>query len=229
MDLESLMKWNHVYSAVGGMALMGLICLFFVSADSSTLKVTVGEATLEMQADNMEIKHEALLDSMYTNDFTRGGLMGWLEGRQIYSAADPALVEAIATEVCEPIPEDDREARLRLGRDCASKEVVAELRRRADRREIPFHYTADIVRIGVPDDRPAQGRAYACRNGVFWGRTVQLSRLNDSRRSVRVEVTGHYPCVDPTAPDLHLSEEDAVSLVGGPTQEIERALAIVVD
>lgn len=230
MDLGNLMRWNHVYSVVGGMALMGIICLWFVSADSSTLKVSIGEATLEMQADNMEIKHEALLDSMYTNGFTRGGLMAWLASRQIFAAADPMLVEAIATEVCEPIPEDDRETRLRLGRDCARKEVVAELRRRADLRQIPFHYTGDIVRIGVPDTRPPQGEAFACRDGVFWRRTVRLTNLNDNQRFVLVEATaGHYPCVDPTAPQIQLSEEDAVSLFGGPTRKIEEAEAIVVD
>ncbi len=226
----SLRTWNHVYSGFCGMVLMGIIW-FAMSADSSTLlKVSVGEATLEMQADNMEINHEALLDSMYTNGFTRGGLMAWLAGKQIFAAVDPTLVEAIATEVCEPIPEDDRETRLRLGRDCASNEIVAELRRRADRRITPFHYIGDIVTIGVPEARPPQGRAYGCTDGLFWRRTVRLTNLNDDRRFVRVEVTaGHYPCIDPTAPQIQLSEADAVSLFGGPTRRIERAEAIVVD
>lgn len=228
--MNLLRKWNHIYSMFCGMALMGVIW-FAMSADNSKLlKVSIGDATLEMQADNMEIEHEVLLDSMYTNDFTRGGLMAWLASRQVFAAADPALVEAIATRVCEPIPEDDREARLRLGRECASRPVVAELRRRADHRETPFHYTGDIVRIGVPDARPPQGKAFACRDGVFWRRSVRLTNLNDNQRFVRVEVTaGHYPCVDPTAPQIQLSEEDAVSLFGGPTRRIERAEAIVVD
>jgi len=212
------------------MALMGFIWFAMSANDSKLLKVSIGDATLEMQADNMEIAHEVLLDSMYTNDFTRGGLMAWLASRQVFAAADPALVEAIATQVCEPIPEDDREARLRLGRECAGRPVVAELRRRADHRETPFHYTGDIVRIGVPDTRPPQGKAFACRDGVFWRRSVRLTNLNDNQRFVRVEVTaGHYPCVDPTAPQIQLSEEDAVSLFGGPTRRIERAEAIVVD
>ena len=229
MNLRNLFGWNHLYSVITGMALMGVVW-FFMSADNSKLlKVSIGEAALEMQADNMEIEHEALLDSMYMNNFTHGGLMEWLASRQIFAASDPALVEAIATHVCEPIPEDDRAARLRLGGECASKPVVAELRRRVDRREPPFHYAADVVRFGVPDDRPPQGRAYACRNGVFWRRTVQLSNLKDNRRFVRVDVTGHYPCVGPSTPHIQLSEEDAVSLVGGPTRRTEEALAIVVD
>jgi len=228
MDL--LRRWNYVYSGLCGMALMGFIWFAMSANDSKLLKVSIGDATLEMQADNMEIAHEVLLDSMYTNDFTRGGLMAWLASRQVFAAADPALVEAIATQVCEPIPEDDREARLRLGRECAGRPVVAELRRRADHRETPFHYTGDIVRIGVPDTRPPQGKAFACRDGVFWRRSVRLTNLNDNQRFVRVEVTaGHYPCVDPTAPQIQLSEEDAVSLFGGPTRRIERAEAIVVD
>lgn len=228
MDL--FRRWNHVYSGFCGMALMGVIWFAMSANDSKLLKVSIGDATLEMQADNMEIEHEVLLDSMYTNDFTRGGLMAWLASRQVFAAADPALVEAIATQVCEPIPEDDREARLRLGRECAARPVVAELRRRADHRETPFHYTGDIVRIGVPDTRPPQGMAFACRDGVFWRRSVRLTNLNDNQRFVRVEVTaGHYPCVDPTAPQIQLSEEDAVSLFGGPTRRIERAEAIVVD
>lgn len=227
MDLP---KWNHLYSVFCGMALMGIIW-FAMSADSSRLlKVSIGEATLEMQADNMEIQHEELLDLTYEDRFARGGLMAWLVSKQIFEAADPELVEAIATKVCEPVPEDDDwEERLRLGRDCASRPVVAELRRRADRRRTPFHYIGDIVTIGVPDNRPPQGRAYACRDGVFWRRTVRLTNLNDNQRSVSVEVTGHYPCTDPTAPQIQLSEEDAISLFGGPTRKIERAEAIVVD
>ena len=226
MDLR---KWNHIYSVFCGMALMGIIW-FAMSADNSRqLKVSIGEASLEMQADNMEIKHEELLELTYEDRFARGGLMDWLASKQIFKAADPELVEAIATEVCAAIPEDDREERLRLGRDCASRPVVAELRRRADRRKTPFHYIGDIVTIGVPEIRPPKGRAYACRDGVFWRRTVRLTNLNENQRFVSVEVAGHYPCADPTAPQIQLSEEDAVSLFGGPTRKIERAEAIVVD
>ena len=225
----NLLKWNNFYSVFFGMALMGIIW-FAMSDDSSRLlKVSIGEATLEMQADNMEIKHEELLELTYTDSFARGGLMDWLASKQIFEAADPELVEAITTKVCAPIPEDDLEARLRLGRDCANKPVVAELRRRADRRRTPFHYIGDIVTIGVPDARPPQGRAYACRDGVFWRRNVRLTNMNDNQRFVSVDVTGHYPCADPTAPQIQLSAEDAVSLFGGPTQKYEQAEAIVVD
>ena len=224
-----LPKWNHFYSGFCGMVLMGIIWFAMSRGSSRLLKVSIGEATLEMQADDMEIKHEELLDLTYTDSFARGGLMVWLASKQIFEAADPELVEAIATKVCAPIPEDDWEARLRLGRDCAGKPVVAELRRRADRRRTPFHYIGDIVTIGVPDTRPPQGGAYACRDGVFWRRSVRLTNLNDNQRFVEVEVTGHYPCTDPTAPQIQLSEEDAVSLFGGPTRKIEQAEAIVLD
>ena len=226
MDLP---KWNHIYSVFCGMALMGIIWFAMSGGSSRQLKVSIGDATLEMQADDMEIKHEDLLDLTYEDSFARGGLMDWLASKQIFEATDPKLVEAIATKVCAPIPEDDWAARLRLGRDCASKPVVAELRRRADRRRVPFQYIGDIVTIGVPDTRPPQGRAYACRDGVFWRRTVRLTNLNDSQRFVSVDVVGHYPCTDPTAPQIQLSEEDAVSLFGGPTRKIEQAEAIVVD
>ena len=221
----SFLKWNHFSSGFCGMALMGIIW-FAMSADSSRLlKVSIGDAALEMQADNMEIKHEELLELTYTDDFARGGLMDWLASKLIFEAANPELIEAIATKVCAPIPEDDREARLRLGRACANAPVVAELRRRADRRRTPFHYIGDIVTIGVPDDRPLPGRANACRDGVFWRRDVRLTNLIDNQRFIDVAVTGHYPCTDPTAPQIQLSAEDAVSLFGGPTQKYEQAEA----
>ena len=133
-----LRTWNHIFSGFCGMALMGIIWFAMSSDSSKLLTVSVGEATLEMQADNME--------------------------------------------------------------------------------------------IGVPEARPPEGRAYACRDGLFWRRTVRLTNLDDDQRFVRVEVTaGHYPCVDPTAPQIQLSEADAASLFGGPTRRIERAEAIVVD
>ena len=92
----NLLKWNHFYSGFCGMALMGIIW-FAMSDDSSRLlKVSIGEATLEMQADNMEIKHEELLELTYTDSFARGGLMDWLASKQIFEAADPELVEAIS-------------------------------------------------------------------------------------------------------------------------------------
>ena len=225
---------GHLRWAFGGlflgMVLVGVVWFARSSDSSRLLKVSVGPATLEMQADNMEIRHEELLDSMYTNRFTRGGLMAWLASKQIFAAADPSLVEAIATEVCERLPGDNREERLRLGRDCAGKEVVAELRRRADNRMTPFHYIGDVVTIGVPEVRPPNGRAFACRDGVFWRRTVRLTNLKDNQKFVRVEVdAGHYPCAGGTAPQIQLSEEDAISLFGGPTRRIEEAEAIVVD
>ncbi len=211
------------------MALMGIIWFAMANDSSRLLKVSIGEATLEMQADDMEIKHEELLELTYSDSFARGGLIDWLASKNIFEVANPQLVEAITNDVCEPIPEDDREERLRLGRDCANRPVVAELRRRADRRRTPFHYIGDIVTIGVPDLRPPPGRAYACRDGVFWRRHVRLTNLIDNARFINVEVTGHYPCTDPTAPAIQLSEEDAVALFGGPTQKYEQAEAIVVD
>ena len=75
---------------------MGIIW-FAMSDDSSRLlKVSIGEATLEIQADNMEIKHEELLELTYTDSFARGGLMDWLASKKIFEAADPELVEAIS-------------------------------------------------------------------------------------------------------------------------------------
>ena len=214
----NLSQWNHLYSVFCGMALMGIIWFAMLDDNSRLLKVSIGEATLQMQADNMEIKHEELLEATYKDEFARGGLMDWLASKQIFEADNPELVEAITTRACAPIPQDNREERLRLGRECANAPVVAELRRRADRRRPPFHYIGDIVTIGVPDARPPRGRASACTDGVFWRRNVRLTNLIDNQRFIDVEVTGHYPCTDPTAPQIQLNAEDAVSLFGGPTQ-----------
>ncbi len=228
--MELLKKWKHIiYSGFCGMVVVGIA--WFVSSDDSSrqFKISFRGAALEMQAENMEVDHEALLDSMYTHEFSRGGLMAWLENKQIFASADPSLVESIANHVCGRIPEDDREERLRRGKECANEPVVAELRRLADSRDPPFHYAADVVKFGVPDDRPKPGTAYVCRNGIFWRKTVRLSNLDDSSRFVRVEVAGHYPCVDPSAPQIQISEEDAVLLIGGPIRRTEEVLAIVVD
>ena len=228
--MDHLKKWNHLYSILVGMALMGIIWFGMSNANSKQLKISIGDASLEMQAENMEIRHEELLDMVYADNFARGGLIEWLANKQIFEVANPDIVDVIATKVCAPIPEDDWEMKLHFGRDCAEKPIVAELRRRADHRRVPFHYIGDIVTVGVPENpRPSQGRAYACRDGIFWGKNVRLTNLNDNQRVVNVEVIGYYACTDPTAPKIQLGEEDAIVLFEGPTRKIERAEAIVMN
>ena len=224
----NLKNWNHLYSGMCGMVLMGIIWFAMSDDSSKQLKVSIGEAEIEMQADNMEIRHEELLELTYSDKFAHAGFMDWLARKQIFGAEDVRLVDAIVNDVCKPIPEEDREERLRVGRNCANVPVVAELRRRSDRRRPPFHYIGDIVTIGVPDDRLQKGRAAACTDGVFWRQTVRLTNLANSQRSVTVEVSGHYPCADPSAPEIQLNEGDAVSLFGGSTRKYEQAEAIVV-
>ena len=183
-----------------------------------------------MQTENTEIKHEALLEPTYNNDCARAGLVQWLASKQTFRGSDAKLVNVIVNTVGQPSSEDDREASLGIDRECSEKPAVAELRRRADTRRSPFHFVGAKVRVvGVPDERPPRGRADACRDGEFWRRTVRLTYPGDSQRLIQVEFTGHYPCTDPTAPDIQLTEEDAISLFGGPTRQFEEAVAAVVE
>ena len=63
-----------------------------------------------MQAENPEIKYEALLEQTYKDDYARARLMLWLESKQIFRASDAKLVNTFVNTACQLIPKDNREA-----------------------------------------------------------------------------------------------------------------------
>ena len=210
---------------LGGALVVGAFWFATASDSERSLKIAVGDASIEMDASGMEIQHENVLQAMWDDSFAQAGLLDWLYGKDVLRALDHRLIE----KFCDPLPEGSREERLRAGRECADKRVVAELRDLSERRRLPFHYIGEVVTIGTPEDPPPKGRAFACRDGVFWREKVRLTNLQHSNRQVLVEARGHYPCTDPSAPKIQIGLEDAAALFGGPTNKIERAEAIIVE
>ena len=64
-----------------------------------------GGIALEMDVSQPEIAHSALLTQLFSEEFTRDGVLGWLaREQQNFSISDERLVAALEESLCDPIP-----------------------------------------------------------------------------------------------------------------------------
>ena len=101
-----------------------VIVFLVINRGSNSQKITIPTPLggMVVETNNGEINPTKLLDSLYSDDYTRGGLIQWLSNKNIYSVDDPALARALASQVCEPFPVNDLVARLRSEKECAERE-----------------------------------------------------------------------------------------------------------
>ena len=218
---------NPQVSAWWGVPIAVIAIVFFLNnRGSNSQKVTIPTplGAMVFETDNGEINPAKLLDSLYSDDYTRGGLIQWLADKNIYSVDDPALARALASQVCEPFPANDLVGRLRLEKECAEKNGVKELRRLAFEREVPFHRVGGILEISMPGIIQETGRAYACYGSNYLGRTVLIINQRNHMKQVKVEIDskGRYSCKLSSAPDIQLNREDALAVSDpfyGPKEE----------
>ena len=101
---------------------------------------------------------------------------------------------------------------------------VKELRRLAFEREAPFHRVGAILEISMPGIIQETGRAYACYDSNYLGRTVLIINQRNHMQQVKVEIDskGRYSCKLSSAPDIQLNREDALAVSDpfyGPKEE----------
>lgn len=182
---------------------------------------------LEMQMER-ETPYETILDSMYAHDFARFGLMGWLADKGIFHFSDAMLVDSIHSGLCDTIPSEPIDKKMKSSRECADQPIAQGLRSLANDKQVPFHYLGIAVKVGFPPkgSRPIVGRANVCKTSPLRGMNVRVINLRTSN-STEVFASGIYTCTGfDRFPDIQLHVEDAEEIFDGPLQEYEDAIAV---
>ncbi len=231
--MTELKKRNPQVSVWYPLVAVIVIVVLVINRDSNSQKVTIPTplGAIVVETNNGEIDPPKFLDSLYADNYTRGGLMQWLSDRNIYSVDDPAFARALASQVCEPFPDDDLDAKLRSEKECAEKSGIKELRQLAFKHEVPFHRVGEIVEISMPGIIQETGRAYACYNSNYLGRTVLIINQRNYMQQVEVEIDskGRYSCKLSSGPDIQLSREDALAVSDPFYGPKEKAIVIVAE
>lgn len=215
---------NYVFTFFGGLivglALMALMSktIMPISPKNTSLKITgpEGQGGFELNVEGEALDYAKILEQLFADRFLRSAATGWLEqNEKVYPIESPAVVTAISTEICSPIPDSPLEARLEKGRECAQKPVAARLRELSSEHKPPFHYVGIKGDMGIPErkkDQPPPGRANVCRDGPFFGKKLQIGNLFNNT-VIEVEATGFYLCTPAaTLPAIQLSPDDALQL-----------------
>ena len=125
--------------------------------------------------------------------------MGWLADKDIFSFEDARLVEALNERLCDSIPEEPLDQKIKASQDCADRPVAAGLRQLVDQEHVPFHYVGISVNVWIParEHQPQIGRASVCEESEFRGKKVELT---NPRTSNQIEVHG-------LPPSLHMERQ----------------------
>ena len=138
----------------------------------------------------------------------------------LFAIHDPTWVAQLGRQLCPSYNVAlAGAARTAAARECVRDPVAAELRTHQRARRAPFMHLAEEKTMGVPPTRyrPAKGFANGCRGETgLHTKHVRVSNPGDAQRFVDVEVSGSYNCDDgDTYPDIQLSAEDALDVLGG--------------
>ena len=222
---------------VAGIAVViAIVELFIIMSrmipESVDLNITdpSGKAAVKLQVKAQQVSYDTILDMIFAkpDSVIALGVNEWFrEMKHMYPLNDERLVTALASDLCDPIPESPIDERLKKARECADKPTASGLRKLAEKHSLPFHYIAIEALLGIPEipeDRPARGRASVCRDGDLLGKTLMIVV---GEQSIQVEATGSYTCIPFTKyPDVQLSLEDAVKLFNRPINKHEPVLVV---
>ncbi|HSB70331.1 MAG TPA: hypothetical protein VLH58_02345 [Candidatus Methylomirabilis sp.] len=199
----------------------------------TSLKLTGldGKATVEFSVEGDAVDYQQVLDKMFTDEFLRRAAIGWLADKQkLFPLQEERLATAIASELCDPIPDTPLKDRLEKAKACAEKPMPLRLRALAADHRPPFHYIGVLAKAGLPGaatDRPQPGQAHVCRDGGFYGKRLQLINPR-SQALVVVKATNYYRCTGfDRYPNIQLSSQDAKSLFGSqPLANLEDLVVV---
>ena len=192
-----------------------------------------GGFMLEMDVSQPEVAHSALLAQLFSEEFTRDGVLGWLgREQQMFSISDIQLVTALEQNLCDPIPDSPLPERIEKAQECAARPVADGLRTLQVERRIPFHYVGIPVRVGVQADeegRPAMGRANVCLESDLLGKQIELTDPISGSR-ITVLASGSYRCTGFSRyPDVQLGPDQARDLFISALLEYQDAVAVSLD
>ena len=224
-------KLDQLHFLLAGLALLLLVFLIVVVTQKTPTKISMSfpRGSLILEPTEEKIDYESLLDKIYSTEFSKAGLMNWLDKKNIFSFEDPSIVTALNKKLCEPNTERGLEERFKRDRECAEEDVAAGLRELERKKKVPFHYLGSVVKVGIPSktDQPPQNRANVCNNSDFFGARIKLHHPKN-KKSIEVQATGKYLCLSPAEyPDIQLNSEDAGKLFPGSLQKYQEAVAII--
>ncbi len=190
-----------------------------------------GKSSVEVKLSGDSIDYERILNELFAKEFLREAAIGWLQQKQkIYSLSDERLASAIA-DVCGSLPPTTSlQDYMTKAKECANKAVVARLRTLAFDHRPPFHYIGIEAQAGFParaNERPPSGHANVCKDGGFFGKTVQVSNpIRSDIQPITVEADRQYVCTHLTSyPDIQLSKDAFTSLFGNkPLSSVENVI-----
>ena len=225
--------WKQIGAGMAvGAAIVGVawFALGATDAEEKSFSVMFGDASISMNTRGGRIDHGSLLKTIFFEQFSRDGALGWLRDVQnVYSIEDPALAAALNTKLCEEIPDHPIDVHIAKGTACTKISVVDNLRRLVEGHKVPFHYVGREVQVGIqgdPEHAPRASRANACEGSDLSGKRVELTNLLNENQ-ITVLATGIYPCSGVSVkPDLQLNPEDARKLFDGPLRKYQPAIAV---
>ena len=203
-----------------GLVVMALLDRTVIPFNPEEMSLSIagpgGKGGFELAVQGRTIDYARVLEQLFSDSFLSAAAAGWLaQHERAYSIDSEDLATAIATRICDPIPESPLEAWLEKARECAEKPVAARLRELSSAHQAPFHYVGKKGNMGVPEKtehQPAAGRANVCRAGPFFGKKLQIGNLLNNT-VIEVEATGSYACTPAaTFPTVQLSPLDATLL-----------------
>ena len=219
--------------APGILASFAVLCLAVFSLTSCATKLSINFPEgdkVTVVADSKGISHDELLKSIYSEETARDGLLSWLAEKDVFSMEDGRLADALNKRLCDPIPGEPVEERIKSAGECASKPVAENLRKLADNREVPFHYVGKHVDVGVQNDAPHSpdnGEANVCGDSELFGRTLELTDEATGER-IEVRATRTYTCEGYARyPGIQLNGKDAARLFQKPLDEYQRAIVVI--
>ena len=227
MPDKTTIAWVSVGLAVG-FAAGFLFCWKNKGASRQMVDLTFpGGVALKMDVSQPEIAHDKLLEKIYSEQFSRDGLIGWLAGKDIFHFADPRLADALNKNLCDPFPTGSVDQRIKAAKACADQAVAERLRDLAEAKKIPFHYVGSLVKVGFPpDSQPNVGYVQVCMERELRDKQLELINPRNNNR-IEVQASGWYPCTSySTAPDIQLNFTDARKLFMGPLSKYENAVAV---
>ncbi len=230
-------RFQQLPWAVAGIAVvLAIVELFIImrgmNPESVDLNITdpSGKAAVKLQVKAQQVSYDAILDTIFSkpDSVIAFGVNEWIrEKKHMYPLDDERLASALASDLCDPIPESPIEEHLRKAQECADKPTASRLRELAENHLRPFHYIGIQARLGIPEapeDRPARGRASVCRELGLLGKHLEVVV---GERSIQVEASGSYACTGfTTFPDIQLSLEDAVKLFSRPINKLEQVVVV---
>ena len=186
-----------------------------------------GGAAVKIDSSKPEISHDKVLNDIFADRFAREGLMGWLAEKNIFLFTDPRLADALNKNLCDPIPAEPVDQRIRAAKACADQAVAKSLRDLVEAKKVPFHYVGRLVSVGFPtDSQPNDGYANVCEERELRSTKFELTNLQTQKR-IEVQASGRYACTGFTrVPDIQLNFADARKLFPTPLDKYEEAIAV---